>query len=178
VPPLQARAAGFLPTGAYTERGIKGPHGFMADEVVDKAKHMHPVPRAIADIAVLTEPLMIAEKALNELEPVLTRMPWIDPKKAEKRGMNAVVLGAGPVGLLAALALLVRGFDTPATSRESAKSLARRVDRERGRALHRVGDPPRRPSSASGRQRRPDPRSDRLGCSHLRGPARDRRERR
>jgi threonine dehydrogenase-like Zn-dependent dehydrogenase len=112
----------FCRTGAYTERGIKGLHGFMTDEVVDQAKHMHLVPRAIADIAVLTEPLTIAEKALDELFPVLTRMPWVDPTKAEKRGLNAVVLGAGPVGLLGALALLVRGYDTWVYSRESATS--------------------------------------------------------
>jgi threonine dehydrogenase-like Zn-dependent dehydrogenase len=109
-------------TGAYTERGIKGRHGFMTDEVVDLAKNMHLVPRGLADIAVLTEPLTITEKALNELDSILTRMPWIDPKKAESRGMNAVVLGAGPVGLLGALALLVRGFDTWIYSRESATS--------------------------------------------------------
>jgi glucose 1-dehydrogenase len=52
----------------------------------------------------------------------LTRMPWVDPTKAEKRGLNAVVLGAGPVGLLGALALLVRGYDTWVYSRESASS--------------------------------------------------------
>jgi threonine dehydrogenase-like Zn-dependent dehydrogenase len=109
-------------TGAYTERGIKGRHGFMTDEVVDLGTNMHLVPRALADIAVLTEPLTIAEKALNELDSVLTRMPWVDPKKAEARGLNAVVLGAGPVGLLGALALLVRGFDTWIYSRESASS--------------------------------------------------------
>jgi threonine dehydrogenase-like Zn-dependent dehydrogenase len=109
-------------TGAYTERGIKGRHGFMTDEVVDLAKNMHTVPAGIADIAVLTEPLTITEKALNELDSVLTRMPWIDPRKEEKRGMNAVVLGAGPVGLLGAMALIVRGFDTWIYSRESAKS--------------------------------------------------------
>jgi threonine dehydrogenase-like Zn-dependent dehydrogenase len=112
----------FCRTGAYTERGIKGRHGFMTDEVVDLATNMHLVPRALADIAVLTEPLTITEKALNELRSVLERMPWIDPKKAEKRGMNAVVLGAGPVGLLGALALLVRGFDVWVYSRESAGS--------------------------------------------------------
>ena len=57
-----------------------------------------------------------------ELDSVLTRMPWIDPARAETRGMNAVVLGAGPVGLLGALALLVRGFDTWVYSREAATS--------------------------------------------------------
>lgn len=112
----------YCTTGAYTERGIKGRHGFMTEEVVDLAKNMHAVPAGIADIAVLTEPLTITEKALNELDSVLTRMPWIDPRKEEKRGMNAVVLGAGPVGLLGAMALIVRGFDTWIYSRESAKS--------------------------------------------------------
>ncbi|HTB58405.1 MAG TPA: glucose 1-dehydrogenase [Polyangia bacterium] len=112
----------FCVTGAYTERGIMRRHGFMTDEIVDLASNMHLVPREIADIAVLTEPLTIAEKALIELDSVLVRMPWINPAKAEKRGMNAVVLGAGPVGLLGALALLVRGFDTWIYSRESASS--------------------------------------------------------
>jgi threonine dehydrogenase-like Zn-dependent dehydrogenase len=112
----------FCVTGAYTERGIMRRHGFMTDEVVDLAANMHVVPREIADIAVLTEPLTIAEKALIELDSVLVRMPWVNPAKEEKRGMNAVVLGAGPVGLLGALALLVRGFDTWIYSRESATS--------------------------------------------------------
>jgi threonine dehydrogenase-like Zn-dependent dehydrogenase len=49
-------------------------------------------------------------------------MPWVNPAREEKRGLNAVVLGAGPVGLLGALALLVRGFDTWIYSRESASS--------------------------------------------------------
>lgn len=111
----------FCRTGTYTERGIKGHHGFMTDEVVDEEKNMHIVPRGLADVAVLTEPLTIAEKGLIELESILLRMPWIDPTKREL-GMNAVVLGAGPVGLLGALALLVRGFKVWVYSRESAKS--------------------------------------------------------
>ena len=52
----------FCRTGAYTERGIKGRHGFMTDEVVDDDTNMHLVPRQLADVAVLTEPLTIAEK--------------------------------------------------------------------------------------------------------------------
>ena len=112
----------FCRTGAYTERGIMRRHGFMTDEVVDLAENMHLVPREIADIAVLTEPLTIAEKALIELDSVVGRMPWVNPAKEAKMGLNAVVLGAGPVGLLGALALLVRGFDTWVYSRESASS--------------------------------------------------------
>jgi threonine dehydrogenase-like Zn-dependent dehydrogenase len=112
----------FCTTGEYTERGIKGRHGFMTDEVIDDDKNMHVVPASLADIAVLTEPLTIAEKGLIELDSVLVRMPWVDPQKAESRGLNAVVLGAGPVGLLGAMALLVRGFKTWVYSREAATS--------------------------------------------------------
>jgi threonine dehydrogenase-like Zn-dependent dehydrogenase len=120
--PCQHDRPDFCRTGAYTERGIKGRHGFMTEEVVDQAKNMHLVPRGLADIAVLTEPLTITEKALNELDSILVRMPWVDPKNPAKRGLNAVVLGAGPVGLLGALALLVRGYDTWIYSRESSAS--------------------------------------------------------
>jgi threonine dehydrogenase-like Zn-dependent dehydrogenase len=120
--PCQHNRPDFCLTGAYTERGIKGRHGFMTDEVVDEAKHMHLVPRELADIAVMTEPLTIAEKALIELDSILVRMPWINPAKEEKRGLNGVVLGGGPVGILAALALIVRGFDTWVYSLESANS--------------------------------------------------------
>jgi threonine dehydrogenase-like Zn-dependent dehydrogenase len=129
--PCQHGRPDFCITGAYTERGIKGRHGFMTDEVVDSFKNMHLVPSSIADVAVLTEPLTIAEKGFVELGSILNRMPWVGPAldpgkwnadKAEKLGLNAVVLGAGPVGLLAALACLVRGLDTWVYSRESAKS--------------------------------------------------------
>ena len=120
--PCQHNRPDFCRTGAYTERGIMRRHGFMTDEVVDLAENMHLVPREIADIAVLTEPLTIAEKALIELDSVVGRMPWVNPAKEAKMGLNAVVLGAGPVGLLGALALQVRGFDTWIYSRESASS--------------------------------------------------------
>jgi glucose 1-dehydrogenase len=120
--PCQHNRPDFCRTGAYTERGIMRRHGFMTDEVVDLAENMHLVPREIADIAVLAEPLTIAEKALIELDSVVGRMPWVNPAKEAKMGLNAVVLGAGPVGLLGALALLVRGFDTWIYSRESASS--------------------------------------------------------
>jgi threonine dehydrogenase-like Zn-dependent dehydrogenase len=120
--PCQHNRPDFCRTGAYTERGIMRRHGFMTDEVVDRAENMHLVPREIADIAVLTEPLTIAEKALIELDSVVGRMPWVNPAREAKMGLNAVVLGAGPVGLLGALALQVRGFDTWVYSRESASS--------------------------------------------------------
>ena len=114
----------FCVTGGFTERGIKGRHGFMADEVVDDERNMHVVPRGLRDVAVLVEPLTIAEKGLLEVGEVQKRLPWLQASGTDAVvAGRAVVLGAGPVGLLGLLALRRRGFDTWVYSRESATSL-------------------------------------------------------
>ena len=112
----------FCYTGDFTERGIKGRHGFMTEEVVDDEGYMHVVPPALRGVAVLVEPLTIAEKALIQVSEVQQRLPWacaVEPGKARETCHRAVVLGAGPVGLLGAMALRVAGFDTFVYSRES-----------------------------------------------------------
>ena len=105
----------FCFTGDFSERGIKGVHGFMTEFVVDDERYMHVVPRALRDVAVLVEPLTIAEKALIQVDQVQQRLPW-----ACEACHRAVVIGAGPVGLLGAMALRARGFDTSIYSRELA----------------------------------------------------------
>jgi threonine dehydrogenase-like Zn-dependent dehydrogenase len=115
----------FCFTGDFTERGIKGQHGFMAQFVVDDEKYMNPVPGELRDVAVLVEPLTIAEKGLSQVWQVQQRLPWgcaIVPAKAQARCHRAVVLGAGPVGLLGAMALVNADFDTYVYSRESTPS--------------------------------------------------------
>jgi glucose 1-dehydrogenase len=103
----------FCTTGDYSERGIKQRDGFMTGYIVDDEQYLCPVPAELADIGVLTEPLTIAEKGLQEVKDVQSRMPWVDPKS-----QNAVVVGAGPVGLLGAMGLRVRGYKTFVYSRE------------------------------------------------------------
>jgi threonine dehydrogenase-like Zn-dependent dehydrogenase len=113
----------FCYTGLFTERGIGGAHGFMTERVVDHEKYMNVVPRELRDVAVLTEPLTIAEKALAQIEDVQLRLPWaceIRPGKAAGHCHTAVVLGAGPVGLLGAMALAASGFAAFVYSREPA----------------------------------------------------------
>ena len=97
----------FCYTGDFTERGIKQQHGYMAEFVVEDAAYLNLVPAALREIAVLVEPLTIAEKGLAQLMEVQQRLPWFQPGQ----GQEAVVLGAGPVGLLGAMALRVRGFE-------------------------------------------------------------------
>jgi threonine dehydrogenase-like Zn-dependent dehydrogenase len=113
----------FCFTGDFTERGIKEQHGFMAQFVVDDEKYMNPVPQELRDVAVLVEPLTIAEKGLSQVWQVQQRLPWscaLVPGKAQAHCHRAVVLGAGPVGLLGAMALINSDFATYVYSREPA----------------------------------------------------------
>lgn len=112
----------FCFTGDFTERGIKQQHGFMAQYVVDDEIYMNPVPQDLRHVAVLVEPLTIAEKALIQVWGVQQRLPWscaTEPGKAQAHCHRAVVLGAGPVGLLGAMALVNCGFETYVYARET-----------------------------------------------------------
>jgi threonine dehydrogenase-like Zn-dependent dehydrogenase len=116
--PCRAWYPDFCTTGDYTERGIKGAHGFMTEEVVDHERYLHVVPPELRDVAVLTEPLTIAEKARDQIRQIVRRLPWLIPDIPEgpegmrRLPLTAVVLGAGPVGLLGAMTLIVAGCDT------------------------------------------------------------------
>ena len=116
----------FCFTGDFKERGIKEQHGFMAQFVVDDEQYMNPVPHHLRDIAVLVEPLTIAEKGLAQVWQVQERLPWdcpVLPEKPQAHCHSAVVLGAGPVGLLGAMALVSAGFDTHVYAREPSPNL-------------------------------------------------------
>jgi threonine dehydrogenase-like Zn-dependent dehydrogenase len=120
----------FCYTGRFTERGIGGAHGFMTEVVVDHEKYLNVVPRELRDVAVLTEPLTIAEKALRQIGDVQLRLPWacaIEPGKASGHCHTAVVLGAGPVGLLGAMALAANGFAVFVYSREPGPNAKSRL---------------------------------------------------
>lgn len=114
----------FCYTGDFTERGIKETHGYMGEFVVDDEQFMVKVPRELRDVAVLVEPLTIAEKALIQIHDVQNRLPWTCPIQSAAMGIEhqchrAVVLGAGPVGLLGAMAMRAAGFETYVYSRET-----------------------------------------------------------
>jgi threonine dehydrogenase-like Zn-dependent dehydrogenase len=109
----------FCFTGDFRERGIQEAHGYATAYVVDGARFIHKVPKELRDVAVLVEPLTIAEKALTEFWEVQQRLPWIGPNPQRRDYLHeALVLGAGPVGLLGAMALVARGFKTWVYSRD------------------------------------------------------------
>jgi threonine dehydrogenase-like Zn-dependent dehydrogenase len=110
----------FCYTGGFTERGIKQQHGFMTEFVVEEEGYLNVVPSELRDVAVLVEPLTIAEKSLEQLWMVQQRLPWISaagPDQPPGAGHRAIVLGAGPVGLLGAMALRIAGFEVTVYSR-------------------------------------------------------------
>ncbi|MFH0797818.1 MAG: glucose 1-dehydrogenase [Candidatus Woesearchaeota archaeon] len=92
-------------TGNYVETGIKGLHGVMAEYYVDSPKNLVRVQKKFADFGVLMEPLSFSEKAVRQTYLVGERMSAWEPKKA-------LVIGAGPIGLLEAMILRAKGLDT------------------------------------------------------------------
>src|SRR5258706_8399915 len=102
----------FCLTDTFPEHGIRRSHGFMAERVVEQEKYLVPVAPDLRDVAVLVEPLTILDKALKEVEKIQQRMPW-----SPGIGARALVVGAGPVGLLGAMAFLLRGCKTTVVAR-------------------------------------------------------------
>jgi threonine dehydrogenase-like Zn-dependent dehydrogenase len=109
----------FCETGAYTERGIVAAHGFLAEEVVEEERYLVPLDPGLRPVGVLTEPLTIAEKGLRQFLEVRRRLPWLDHAGDAEvlSGCQALVLGAGPVGLLGCLLLRLRGLTVAVYSR-------------------------------------------------------------
>src|SRR5215475_1346041 len=56
----------FCVTGDYTERGIKGANGFLTEYAVEEEAYLVKVPRTLADVAVLVEPLTVVTKAADQ----------------------------------------------------------------------------------------------------------------
>ncbi len=106
----------FCVTGDYTERGIKRADGFLTHYVVDEEIYVVRVPRALADVAVLIEPLTVIAKAVDQADAIFDRLPY------DLGPLRGLVLGAGPIGLLGAMALVADGFETLVFSRDSEES--------------------------------------------------------
>ncbi len=110
----------FCITGDFTERGIKGAHGYMTEFVVDDQRYMVKVPKELRQVAVLLEPLTVAEKAAEQVRALAARLPG--ELKNDPSNLRAVVLGAGPIGLLGAMKLVNAGVHTWVYSRDNADS--------------------------------------------------------
>ncbi len=118
-------------SGKYEERGIIRRHGFMAEFYVESPRYLNKIPKAIEPIAVLLEPISVVEKAVDHAFLIQRRLTW-QPK-------TGMVLGAGPVGLLAAAVLRARGMRTVIAGREAADDLRARIAVDLGAEYVSVG---------------------------------------
>jgi threonine dehydrogenase-like Zn-dependent dehydrogenase len=99
-------------TGNFRERGIWGLDGYQAEFAVDKEQYVVRVPPELEPVAVLAEPLSVAEKAIDEAVRVQTaRLADATATPDWLYGRHCLVAGLGPIGLLAALALRLRGAE-------------------------------------------------------------------
>lgn len=114
--PCRADRADFCHTGDYTERGIKEAHGFLTEYAVDDERFLVRVPKRLADVAVLIEPLTVIAKGFGQARAIFERLPY------EGGPRRALILGAGPVGLLGAMASAADGLETVVYSREPESS--------------------------------------------------------
>lgn len=98
-------------TGEYTERGIKSINGFETEFVVDEEQYVIKVPENASSVGVLAEPMSVAQKAIDEaLKLQMARLPKIAEEDWFK-GRKVVVAGIGAIGILATVALRLRGAE-------------------------------------------------------------------
>jgi len=88
----------------YFERGISLLHGFLTEYYVDDAAYIVKVPQGLKQVGVLLEPFTVVEKGLAQAYEVQRRLKVWRPRRA-------AVMGAGTIGLLATLALRLRGVE-------------------------------------------------------------------
>ena len=88
----------------YYERGISRLHGYLTEYFVDEPEHMVRVPVELRHASVLLEPTSIVEKGIVQAYEIQRRLKIWRPGRA-------AVLGIGPIGLLAAVSLRMRGLE-------------------------------------------------------------------
>ena len=97
----------------YHERGISLLHGYMTEHFADEPEYMIRVPAGLKHVMVLLEPTSIIEKGIAQAYEIQRRLKVWAPKRV-------AVLGTGPIGLLAALSLRLRGLDVTGFGRRPA----------------------------------------------------------
>ncbi len=99
-------------TGGFTERGIWGQDGYQAEIAVDTEQYVVFLPPELGSIGVLTEPTSVVEKAIDESVRLQTaRLPDAPSTPDWLHGRRCLVAGLGPIGLLGAMVLRLRGAD-------------------------------------------------------------------
>ena len=109
-----------LALGEYVESGIFYGHGFSVPLFLDRPEHLFKVDGPVTEVAVLTEPLTVAEKGVNEALAVerarIGANYWTDPPP------TVLVTGMGPIGFAGVIACRARGWPVVMYGRDPADS--------------------------------------------------------
>jgi threonine dehydrogenase-like Zn-dependent dehydrogenase len=90
--------------GRYTERGIKELDGYGSQRWCVESDYAVRLDPHLADVGMLMEPTTVVAKAWEQVRLVGERA-WFEPNRA-------LITGAGPIGLLAALLSVQQGLET------------------------------------------------------------------
>ena len=101
----------FTTDDSYHEHGINLVHGFLTESYVEDAGRLVLVPGGLREVGVLLEPTTVVEKGIAQAYEIQRRLKVWQPKRA-------AVLGAGTIGLLAAMVLRLRGLDVTVFGRD------------------------------------------------------------
>jgi threonine dehydrogenase-like Zn-dependent dehydrogenase len=99
----------FCRNGRYTERGIKEIHGYGSERWTVEAGYAVKLEPSLESVGMLMEPTTIVAKAWDQIERIGSRA-YFEPQRA-------LITGAGPIGLLAALLGTQRGLDVHVVDR-------------------------------------------------------------
>jgi threonine dehydrogenase-like Zn-dependent dehydrogenase len=132
--PCAACAAGewdMCRNGQYTERGIKQRNGYGSEQFRVEPDFLVKLDPKLHMLGVLLEPTSVVAKAWEHIGRIGSRAPFWQPRVV-------LVTGAGPVGLLAAMIGVQRGFDVHVLDR-AKDGLKPKLVRDLGASYH-AGD--------------------------------------
>jgi glucose 1-dehydrogenase len=113
--------------GLYRERGIKGLDGYGSELITLEAGFAIPVDARLGGLGVLTEPASVVAKAWEQIDRIAQRASTVQER--------ALITGAGPIGLLAALMGVQRGLEVHVLDRAD-EGVKPRLVQELGATYH------------------------------------------
>ena len=129
-PPCLHEQSDMCMTGLFTERGIHKLDGFLTNYVVDDEKYILKLPKGLEKYGIFVEPLSIAEKGIEQIRQIQSRMPWACKhpnhsfdSKDWGGCKTAFVIGAGPLGILATSLLRLADVNTYVLERKEEEHI-------------------------------------------------------
>jgi len=119
-----------LAFGNFVERGIYLEHGFTPPLWLDRPQYLLKVPPSMSDVAILTEPLSVVEKGVNEA--IAVQQARLSPDTWISEPPRVLVTGLGPIGFAGVLACVARGWPVWVYGRDEPTSF-------RGELVTRLG---------------------------------------